>query len=99
MSGKLTGLVPPSIYSPHGISYPGETDKCTEEGKSYPEGWFKEHVKTFSKAMVDAKIQEYKNGKFSKKYIETYIDFAHFEGVIDNLKYMEYKNELKELEK
>jgi len=43
------------------------------------------------------KIEEYKTGKYSKKYIEVYLDFVHLEGVIDNLQYLELKKELQEV--
>jgi hypothetical protein len=35
-------------------------------------------------------------GKYSKKYMEVYLEFVHMEGVITNIEYLGYKGRLGE---
>ncbi len=48
----------------------------------------------FSKSILEQKIKEYKAEKYTKKYIQTYLEFMFLNGMIDNLGYLEYKNVL-----
>lgn len=73
------------------IIYPSN---CKEEKMSDMYIEQTEHRKSFSKSILNLKINEFRAGKYSKHYIETYLDFVHMEGVIDNLTYVEYKEKL-----
>lgn len=46
---------------------------------------------TFSKPSLDEKIKEFLAGKYTRKYIETYLDFMVMNAMLDNLEYLEYK--------
>lgn len=85
--GKLNVGYPPSSIN---LTYKDEECKTPEYEKRVE--------KVFSRSIAQSKIDEYKVGKYTKKYIEAYIDFVHLEGVIDNLEFLEFKNILKELE-
>ena len=45
----------------------------------------------FSKGSLKRKMLEYKAGKYTKRYIETYLEFMHLNGIVDNLDYLEFK--------
>jgi len=50
---------------------------------------YKSH--TFSKPGLEEKIKEFHAGKYTRKYIETYLDFMVMNAMLDNLEYLEYK--------
>jgi hypothetical protein len=52
------------------------------------------YTKHFSKSILNTKIEEFNAGKYTKRYIQTYLDFTHLEGIIDNLQYLEFKSKL-----
>jgi hypothetical protein len=54
----------------------------------------KEYRKTFSKSMIKDKIEQFKLGKYTDKYIRTYLEFVLMEGIIDNLTYLEHLKEI-----
>jgi hypothetical protein len=54
----------------------------------------KEERESFSKSILKQKIKEFHAGKFTKQYIKVYLDFVHLSGIIDNLEYLEFKEEL-----
>ena len=68
---------------------------ATEEDKPYK--LEKNCHKEFSRSILKHKIEEFKAGKYSQRYIETYLDFVHLEGIIDNLHYLECKKQLQEI--
>src|ERR1035437_6636011 len=92
-SAGPTGLCPPgSSYPPaasapktQGISYPGEDVKQERE-------WEPEYRETFSKGMLRMRMQEYQGGKYTKRYIDAYLEFMHLSGMINNLDYLQFKN-------
>lgn len=53
---------------------------------------YKNH--TFSKPGLEEKIKEFQAGKYTRKYIETYLDFMVMNAMLDNLEYLEYKANL-----
>jgi hypothetical protein len=71
-------------------TYPSQGDKNCGEEVEYE----KEERESFSKYILKQKIKEFHTGKFTKQYIRVYLDFVHLNGVIDNLEYLEYKEEL-----
>ena len=54
----------------------------------------REERESFSKSILKQKIKEFHTGKFTEQYIKIYLDFVHVNGVIDNLEYLEYKEQL-----
>lgn len=51
-------------------------------------------TKRFSPSILNEKLEEYKAGKYTDKYIRTYLDFVHLEGIIDNIQYLELRKGL-----
>ena len=49
---------------------------------------------TFSKSGLEEKLKEFQAGKYTRKYIETYLDFMVMNAMLDNLEYLEYKASL-----
>ena len=68
------------------VSYPGEDLKQPEYEPEFRE--------CFSKSMLRLRLKEFWGGKVTQKYVETYLDFMHLSGMIDNLEFLEYKNAL-----
>lgn len=93
-AGPTQGITPvaPSYpsYPPNALSaklsYPGEEAKTQE--------WEPEFRETFSKGILKMHLQEYHAGKYTKRYIEAYLEFMHLSGHINNLEYLEFKNVL-----
>lgn len=56
--------------------------------------WEPEFRETFSKGMLKMKLREYWGGKITQRYVETYLEFMHLSGHIDNLEFLEFKNAL-----
>jgi len=46
---------------------------------------------TFSKEMLADKIKQFHAGKYTRKYMEIYLDFMVMNAMLDNLEYLEYK--------
>ena len=91
-SGSVTGPItavptPPMTYPPNAKS------SCPEEDAKKPE-WEPEFRETFSKSILNMRLKEYWGGKSTQRYIETYLDFMHLSGMLDNLEWLEYKNAL-----
>ena len=69
---------------------------------SVPGGDFKEpecekiHSVQFSKSSLRDHMTGYQAGKYTKKYVEVYLEFCCISGFISNLEYLEYKAKLKE---
>ena len=40
------------------------------------------------------RMQEYFGGKYTKKYIDTYLEFMVLSGMVNNLEYLEFKGML-----
>jgi hypothetical protein len=57
------------------------------ENKYVPE---KTYEKYFSNSIIREKIRQFHSGKYSEKYIRTYLDFILMGGIIDNLIYLEF---------
>ena len=77
-----TGIMPISVYS---------EDKVADESV-----YEKEYRLTISKSIAKEKIKQFKLGKYTEKYIRTYLEFILMEGIIDNLSYREYLKEIGE---
>lgn len=81
ISGNLT------YNSKPGIAYPGEDAvKQVEYDQEFRE--------TFCKTTLRMNIQGYFAGKYTKRYIDTYLEFMHLSGWISNLDYLDFKNSL-----
>ena len=87
MNGSSVASAPMTVAVAPPISYPGG-DKCEEERRE-PE--FRE---SFSKGILKIRMQEFFGGKYTKRYIETYLEFMHLSGMINNLDYLDFKNSL-----
>jgi hypothetical protein len=46
---------------------------------------------TFSKVDLDEKIKQFHAGKYTRKYMEVYLDFMVMNAMLDNLEFLEYK--------
>ena len=83
-------IVPVGAYPPPPTgnlkmpSYPGEDLKPEKE-------WEPEFRETFSKGILKMRMQEYFGGKYTKKYIDTYLEFMVLSGMVNNLEYLEFK--------
>lgn len=75
------------------ISYPPSMSVGEERCDAAPEKQYSEY---FSKSLFTRKLEEFKAGKLTLKYMTTYLDFMHISGFISNLDYLEYKPQLKE---
>lgn len=64
---------------------------CEEDRKREPEPEFYEN---FSKSILRRRFNEFWGGKYTERYILTYLEFMHLSGMIDNLEYLEFKNAL-----
>lgn len=53
---------------------------------------YKSHV--FSKHTLEEKIQEFNAGKYTRRYMEVYLEFMLLNAMLDNLEYLEYKTTL-----
>jgi hypothetical protein len=84
-------IYPPPQTTPGGclseVVYADEAEGPTKE-------WEPEFRETFSKGILKMKLREYWGGKITQKYVETYLEFMHLSGMVDNLEFLEYKNVL-----
>lgn len=46
---------------------------------------------TFSKEVLEYKIEQFRAGKYTYKYMEVYLEFMLMNALLDNLEYLEYK--------
>ncbi len=53
---------------------------------------YKSH--TFSKLILEEKIKEFQAGKYTRRYVEVYLEFMLLNAMLDNLEYLEYKTTL-----
>jgi len=79
-SGKGSGLRLPT--------YPGEDKACEPEDPQFME--------YFSRGLLKTRMIEFRAGKFTKRYVEAYLEFMHLSGMVSNLEYLEYKSTLSE---
>jgi hypothetical protein len=79
--------IPPN-YPPSATSGPSNM-KCEEKLMDECDPVFYEN---FSKSILRMRLQEYFSGKYTQRYIETYLEFVHLSGMINNLDYLEFKN-------
>ena len=57
-------------------------------------------VHTFSKESLENVITEFRTGKYTRRYVEVYLEFMVLNALLNNLEYLEYKVSLdKELDK
>lgn len=49
---------------------------------------------TFSKPDLEEKIKQFQAGKYTRRYVEVYLDFMLMNAMLDNLEYLEYKVQL-----
>ena len=47
-----------------------------------------------SKSILKEKVKQFKLGKYTDKYIRTYLEFILMGGIIDNLEYLEHLKEI-----
>lgn len=83
--GIVTATFPVTSLQPNnamGIDY-GVGEKEIEYEKEFRE--------IFSKSTLKNGIQGYLAGKYTKRYIEAYLEFMHLSGWISNLEYLEFK--------
>ncbi len=89
-SSSSTILTPPPMtYPPNSKAWSPEEEEGVKKQEYEPE--FRE---CFSKSMLRLRLKEFWGGKVTQKYVETYLDFMHLSGMIDNLEFLEYKNAL-----
>lgn len=91
VTGPSVALIPGTNSISKGSSlnlppYPGE-DKDVEQGSPV-------YFEKFSRDILETRMLEFKSGKYTKRYIEAYIEFMVLSGMVSNLEYLEYKNEL-----
>jgi hypothetical protein len=89
-AGPTQGITPVAASYPPNIklpTYPGEDLKPERE-------WEPEFVERFSKSLLRMRLQEFYGGKYTRRYIESYLDFMHLSGMVNNLEYLEFKNML-----
>jgi len=77
--------MPPQTYPPT-----ANGNKLCEEDRKVE--WEQEFRETFSKSILKLRIAEYVGGKYTKRYIQTYLDFMVLSGMVNNLEYLEFKN-------
>jgi hypothetical protein len=87
-TGPMTATVPNAKTL---IAYPPSDADCDLKQPEYDQKF----EKVLSKGILRKKIEEFENGKYSKKYIDTYLEFVHLEGVITNLEYLQFREQLK----
>ena len=77
----------PSVTSGPTIIHvrPEEDVKCEPE-KCYNE--------SFSKSILLEKLVQYYAGKYTKRYIDTYLEFCHLSGYLNNLDYLDIKEKM-----
>ncbi|MGH7974775.1 MAG: hypothetical protein ACREBR_04570 [bacterium] len=49
---------------------------------------------SFSKSILLEKLVQYYAGKYTRKYIDTYIEFCHLGGYLTNLDYLDIKEKM-----
>jgi hypothetical protein len=54
---------------------------------------------SFSKDTLGQVFEELKRGKYTRRYIEVYLDFMFLNSMLNNLEYLEYKTKLEEISK
>lgn len=55
-----------------------------------------QYHENFSNEILKEHFMGYQSGKYTKKYMEVYLEFYHLSGYLSNLDYLEYKVKLKE---
>lgn len=80
---NVTGTLSASPPQPILVSI--DDRKCEPE-KTYNE--------VFSKSVLLEKLVQYYAGKYTKRYIETYIEFCHLSGYLSNLDYLDIKEKM-----
>lgn len=90
LPGSSAGPTPPGPTSPPSAGDKAECDVRIEA--CYPE-----YTKRLGIGILKDKIEEYKAGKYTEKYMRTYLDFVHLEGIVDNLQYFDFKKQIEEI--
>ena len=49
------------------------------------------HNVTFSKQNLEQLFKEFQSGKYTRRYMEVYLEFMVLNAMLDNLTYLEYK--------
>jgi hypothetical protein len=86
-SGTTTGRI--STTGP----YPPQKDAMNMKSPEEYTVEVAQHL-AVSKGILKEKIKQFKLGKYTEKYIRTYLEFVLMEGVIDNLSYLEFLKEI-----
>jgi hypothetical protein len=72
---------------------PGGTLKLPEQDVKAEEPC-KQYEEYFSKRILFERLKEYYAGKYTKRYIDTYLEFCHLSGFISNLDYLDIKDKM-----
>jgi hypothetical protein len=76
---------------PGGVPYPPPYPPKAKCEEKLDREWEQEYRESFSKSILRQRIAEFQGGKYTKRYMETYLDFVHMSGMISNLDYLEFK--------
>jgi hypothetical protein len=79
------GVVPPANQlSTTGVC--GEDKAACEKEKMFYEN--------FSKSLLLDKLTQYYAGKYTRRYIDAYLEFCHLSGYLSNLDYLDIKENM-----
>ena len=67
------------------VNKPEEDVKCEPEKQSH---------EYFSKSILLEKLVQYYAGKYTKRYIDAYLEFCHLSGYLSNLDYLDIKDKM-----
>lgn len=89
----LKAPAPPQTTPGGSISKAAVAVISIDEGKQDLE-LDRRYDEAFSKGILLQRLKEYYAGKYTKRYIETYLDFCHLSGYISNLDYLDIKGKM-----
>jgi hypothetical protein len=85
MSNNITGVTTSSGLSGSSLTYNGAGNLVW--APSYTDN----HNVTFSKQNLEQLFREFQSGKYTRRYMEVYLEFMVLNAMLDNLTYLEYK--------
>lgn len=92
-SGLSMNSNPVAVSPPPYAGYPSNLKNAEEYAKE--DRYYDPEVHLgFSKTILKRKLLEFEAGKYTKRYIETYLEFMHLNGLVSNLEYLEFKETL-----
>ncbi len=83
-------VISQALPTPITIFPPNANVKSSQEDKEFV--YEPEFRETFSKPTLKLRVQEFRAGKYTKRYIEAYLEFMVLSGMVNNLDYLEFKN-------